>query len=232
MYITKLCFSQAKLQGDDKMLGKVNDIMAKKYTTQEEYEFVIKKYSKIINTIVWKMTNFSDEDMSQEMMLNFIKVIPKFDPSKNVKFVTWAKIVLDRIAWRYLYEKKYNDGRLSERHTRNLNKLSCKEFSGDLTEKEKLELLKLRSLSEYEEYHVEEYNNYDCVNENYIIIKDEIDRFIKTLSEKDRCVLDLTIKGYVLEEIGIKLGFSKQFASMRLISIRKRLDKFLKKIDK
>lgn len=187
--------------------------------------------------IATRLSNSQDiEDVTQLALIGLDIAAKRFDVTKNVKFITYAKYYIKKEIIRNHFEKNQLL-KVSRTVLENVEKLNpLIEKVTDVNELAKLTNLNVKEVERALEYmahrtysmDVPVYEENDSMTFSETIASNEgdwdeqilIKDFISTLDEREKTILDMRFKGYSQYEIGDALNMSQMHASRLLKKIK------------
>lgn len=189
--------------------------------------------------------NFEKEDLFQEGFVGLLKANKTYNPEKNIKFSSYAFIVIKNEIMLYTYKMNSLYSRHELSQLRNIFTLKEQGKTDDEIKKElNIKDKKYKMLINPRSY-ISLYDDAKNNNDNYsqkILIKDlikdnfdlendilnkvNLEQFISTLNDKEKIILEYLIKGKKQKEISEILGHSQSYISRLVKNIKDKFKNF------
>ena len=177
-----------------------------RYGNSDNFNIILANYRmmiyKIINNYSLRYGDYiiSEEDLFQEASVGLYDACLKYDSSKNVKFSTFAYIVIKRRIQRVykMYRETYGNENIS-----------------------------LDNVDAYEYINYSSYINEINYHYGSRELIDNIKEYYEKLNKIDRKIIDLRIQKYSYKEIAERLNISRKVVDNKIYRIRKLLEKYI-----
>lgn len=201
----------------------MNEILLREYAVANEERKVeienelIERNFKLVTSYLYKNDLYCDEDYIQEGTIGLLEAIRRFDVNKNVKFSTYATWWIKQRIIRYY--KNSDLIRIPEYifgKTERINIVNSHVYSKDNERFEVIDTFKMKD---------------DNIEER-LALKALFDNFMEVLKSEDKEIfVSRFIHNETLEDIGKRLGYTKEWIRQKIKQIKSKLVFYIKKLD-